>query len=124
MTIVIVSGPIFSGVSERDAQRMCDFMEESIAKEGKKLVSANLAVSIRQRTPVYETRIRVHKKAEGTEVNDSGMIYGPWLEGTGSRNAPVTKFKGYASFRRACRVLQAMAPGIAEKIASLYVGRM
>jgi hypothetical protein len=124
MTTVTVSGPAFNGQSAAAAKRMCEHIEMTVAKDGKKLVSANLAVSIRQRTPIYETRIRVQKKADATEVNDSGMVYGPWLEGTGSRNAPVTKFKGYASFRRACTVLQALAPGIADKIVALYVGRM
>ena len=35
---------------------------------------------------------------QGT-ITDGGVIYGPWLEGLGSRNA-TTRFKGYASFRR------------------------
>jgi hypothetical protein len=32
-------------------------------------------------------------------ITDSGVVYGPWLEGTGSRNK-TTRFKGYKSFRR------------------------
>lgn len=33
-------------------------------------------------------------------VYDSGIVYGPWLEGVSSRNAR-TRFKGYAMFRNA-----------------------
>lgn len=33
-------------------------------------------------------------------VNDGGVIYGPWLEGIGSRNAPVTRFPGYHIYRK------------------------
>jgi hypothetical protein len=32
-------------------------------------------------------------------IHDSGVVYGPWLEGVGSRNYPVTRFKGYHTFR-------------------------
>lgn len=32
-------------------------------------------------------------------IDDNGVVYGPWLEGTSSRNQ-TTRFKGYASFRK------------------------
>lgn len=32
-------------------------------------------------------------------ISDGGVVYGPWLEGTSSRNQS-TRFKGYSSFRR------------------------
>tara|TARA_Y100000310_G_scaffold326348_1_gene391137 strand:+ start:1845 stop:2279 length:435 start_codon:yes stop_codon:yes gene_type:complete len=32
-------------------------------------------------------------------ISDGGVEYGPWLEGTGSRNL-TTRFKGYHSFRK------------------------
>ena len=31
-------------------------------------------------------------------IHDSNVVYGPWLEGVGSRN-DTTRFKGYAIFR-------------------------
>lgn len=37
-------------------------------------------------------------------IDDGGVVYGPWLEGTGSRNAS-TRFKGYRSFRRTAQWL-------------------
>jgi hypothetical protein len=51
---------------------------------------------LRTQTPYYRLRIRIISN----RVDDSGVIYGPWLEGTGSRNAPVTRFRGYATFRK------------------------
>ena len=33
-------------------------------------------------------------------ITDSGIVYGAWLEGVGSRNFPKTRFKGYSIFRR------------------------
>lgn len=32
-------------------------------------------------------------------IHDNGVVYGPWLEGVGSRNYPVTRFRGYHTFR-------------------------
>tara|TARA_R110002020_G_scaffold120129_2_gene273692 strand:- start:4930 stop:5358 length:429 start_codon:yes stop_codon:yes gene_type:complete len=32
-------------------------------------------------------------------IHDSDVVYGPWLEGTSTRNQS-TQFKGYASFRK------------------------
>ncbi|MGV9803926.1 hypothetical protein ACWDTP_38425, partial [Mycobacterium sp. NPDC003449] len=58
------------------------------------------------------------------EVNDGGVVYGPWLEGTGSRNAPVTRFRGYATFRRVKAMIDRRAPGIAQRLLRRYIGRM
>ncbi len=47
-------------------------------------------------------RRSVHGELEDSRngvIHDSNVIYGPWLEGTSSRNAS-TRFKGYAMFRR------------------------
>jgi len=40
------------------------------------------------------------------KISDNGVIYGPWLEGVGSRNA-TTRFKGYANYRRNVQQIQA-----------------
>jgi len=47
-------------------------------------------------------------------INDSGVVYGPWLEGVSSRNQ-ATRFKGYAMFRKAKEKLQGLASGILQK---------
>ena len=52
-------------------------------------------------------------------ITDSGIVYGPWLEGTGSRNWPKTRFRGYAIFRRTTqdvnnRAVQLAMPAIKE----------
>jgi len=36
--------------------------------------------------------------ANRTQVKNTNATYGPWIEGTGSRNR-TTRFKGYHSFR-------------------------
>lgn len=48
--------------------------------------------------------------------------YGPWLEGTGSRN-DVTGFPGYHSFRRAGAELEGQAQELAESSMDPYIAR-
>ena len=52
-----------------------------------------------------------HKYAE---INDGGVVYGPWLEGISSRNQ-TTKFKGYKAFRMATAEIQLKAEKTLEK---------
>ena len=47
-------------------------------------------------------------------VHDSGIIYGPWLEGVSSRN-DATRFKGYRMFRNAVQDLNRIAPTILRR---------
>jgi hypothetical protein len=54
----------------------------------------------------------------------SGPVYGPWLEGIGSRNAPVTRFRGYHAFRKASEALQRRIAGMGDRIfRTRYEGR-
>ena len=45
----------------------------------------------------------------GWAVHDSGIVYGPWLEGVSSRNL-TTKFKGYHTFRKVAQQIERKAP--------------
>jgi len=45
------------------------------------------------------------------KIHDSGVVYGPWLEGTSSRNLS-TRFPGYSSFRRTKDYLDKLSPKI------------
>ncbi len=55
-------------------------------------------------------RRNVNGRASGMSgiITDGGVIYGPWLEGTGGRNRS-TRFKGYASFRKTGQFLNKIA---------------
>lgn len=61
-------------------------------------------------------RANLHAKSQGLHgrIDDGGVIYGPWLEGVGSRNQ-TTRFKGYASFRRTGQYLETVAHDVLEK---------
>lgn len=47
-------------------------------------------------------------------LDDSRLVYGPWLEGVSSRNES-TRFKGYFTFRHTYGQMERRADDIAEK---------
>lgn len=83
------------------------------------MVQENLHGVIRHPTGYYESQVH----AENTTITDGGVIYGPWLEGVGSRNR-TTRFKGYFTFRRTTQSIRAKAGEIAESIIGPYLERM
>lgn len=48
------------------------------------------------------------------KVHDSGVVYGPWLEGVSERNK-ASRFKGYAMFRNATQRLNEKGKGVLQK---------
>lgn len=118
-------GPLFDGRAQRALQDYQDQVDYRVATEAEDMVRQHLGRSIRVRTPYYETRIGVERSSRGGyDVTDHGVIYGHWLEGTGSRNYPVTRFRGYRAFSRARALIQRQAPGIARRLLSRYTRRM
>jgi len=83
-----------------------DELEENAAEKALADIKDIYHMSFRHPTGFYESNVRVSNS--GTEVTDggySGPVYGPWLEGVGSRNA-TTRFKGYHAFRIAAEKVQ------------------
>ena len=72
-------------------------------------------------TGYYESQVRPQRVAIDTySVNDSNVIYGPWLEGTGSRNRARPGFPGYHTFR----IVRDRMAQKADAVAEAAVGRM
>lgn len=117
-------GPMTDGRAQRALRDATDQINYRVATEAENLVLEHLGRSIRKRTPYYETRVGVERAGSGYEVTDHGVIYGHWLEGTGSRNYPVTRFRGYRAFSRARALIQQRAPGIARRVLPRYTARM
>lgn len=126
MADVTVSGPFFDGRDHAVLDAMCDAIADGVADEGRDIVRFNSDTSFKTQTPYYITKLRVQDAGVAArDVDDSGVIYGPWLEGVGSRNYPTTRFRGYAMFRRATQYLNAgPAETIANRIAGIFVKRM
>lgn len=115
--IVQISGPVLDG---RGPMIVDDWLRSNmdlVAKLGEDAVKQELDAVLQNPTGYYRSQISSavrHNSAAGSDVvlHDSGVIYGPWLAGTGSRNAPVTRFKGYNHWRRAAQRMEDLAPQV------------
>lgn len=115
-----LKGPVFDGRASAQARAFCHDLEHEVATEARSKAKDFMAGSFKRPTPYYWTRLMVYPAGGGTRVSDAGIIYGPWLEGVGSRNAPVTRFRGYHSFRRAANAMKGPA---VRRIARMVIKR-
>lgn len=120
------SGPVFDGRADRAYREFTRKSDNELGDAAEKLVLQNLNTSIRRNFHVYTSTI--HSTSSGAlshTVHDGGhpSVYGPWLEGTGSRNR-TTRFKGYFSFRRAVQELESRAESIVQRVLDRYIERM
>lgn len=121
---VHTSGPVFDGRAAHLTQEAAEESNRRIAQQGAFTVRQMLDRVLKRQTPYYRLQVEAHQDPPGWAIDDGGVVYGPWLEGVGSRNFPVTAFKGYATFRRAVQIIQGRAKDTAEHVFGLYVGRM
>lgn len=119
-----VRGPLPDGRAEKALEEYVQDVSKVVAQRGARLVVSLLKSSIKNPTPHYWNTIHIEPLGSGWEVTDTNAIYGPWLEGTGSRNRARPGFPGYHSFRRAGQQLDGMAGPIAEDHLRLYIPRM
>jgi hypothetical protein len=120
---VFSTGPLFNGQAHAAVTAFLKAAEDDVAKEGVNMVKATLGGVLQHPTGYYESQIQTDRAAYGAEINDDMVIYGPWLEGVGSRNA-TTRFKGYFSFRKTTAKIQAVAGTIAAHTLARFIGRM
>ena len=128
-------GPI---PEERFDGIVLDYLEDAVgqvAQQGMSGVMGLLNERIKEPTPYYETQIRMERGgdvASGYDsdvtpvaVHDREVIYGWWLEGIGSRNYPVTRFRGYHTFRETAAALdKGLAVRVAEVALKPYMPRL
>lgn len=96
----------------RDAIRdICDEADDKVAERVHTEVHALMTEYFREPTGYYQSRVVIDRTGPTAVVHDSGVIYGPWLAGTGSRNR-TTRFKGYPHWRLARQRADAHVPGI------------
>lgn len=129
------SGPLFDGRAEEILARAAHDIRRKLSDKGEQLVREAFGSSIREDhghfmssiTVINESRaitsvsghhsytmpVTVDPATESAVTTDLAT-YGPWLEGTGSRN-DTTRFKGYHGFRRAAQELDRVATEIADE---------
>ncbi len=120
---VTYSGPVFDGTAARVIGDAADEAEREIAQRGYDMVRRELSSVLRDPTGYYESRVAVDLTGEELRIDDGGVVYGPWLEGVGSRNQS-SRFKGYATFRRVAQKLEADALSIADEIVAKSVEKV
>ncbi len=116
-------GPIFDGRAALAVTQCLDETLTEVGAQGLADVHHILDAHIKHPTPYYETQLISQRLAGDQVVHDRGIIYGPWLEGVGSRNQ-TTRFKGYHAFRIAKNNLVAKVPALAEHVLQKYLPRM
>lgn len=112
------NGPIFDFRARRAFDDFREELEEESAEWAHSHIQRTYASSFRQPTGFYATQVRVHRTGDGHEVWDGGLggpVYGPWLEGVGSRNE-TTRFKGYHAFRKAAQALERRIEDIGDRM--------
>lgn len=122
---VHLTGPMFDGRAVRTLQRFVKETDEQVGKAAVSIIQRELDVVLRHPTGHYRSSIKAEPVEGRYVVTDSRVIYGPWLEGVGSRNSPVTRFKGYATFRRMLPRIKKRADLVASALLrAKYIGRL
>lgn len=121
---VVAYGPLFDGRAYAAVDDACEDIAQTLARQGEDDVDAQLQRVLRTQTPYYRLQIASRQELPNTWlIHDSGVIYGPWLEGTGSRNK-TTRFKGYRTFRIVAQRLRGKSRMMARVVLARYMERM
>lgn len=119
------SGPLFDGRAERVVQEYVTDVRDAVAEFAEEQALRLMGSYFKHPTGYYESRVMTTAVSpEIARVHDQGVVYGPWLEGTGSRNYPETRFKGYGHWRQARDLTRARAGDIARHMLPRYTSRM
>lgn len=121
--IVTMHGPLFDGRAATALEAFPIAAAAAVGDEAYLDVRRTLGRVLQNPTGFYESRIQHNQAGDMSYVHDGNVIYGPWLEGTGSRNA-TTRFKGYHTFRQVTQRIDARSADIAQRVLDGYLRRM
>ena len=126
---ITYSGPMFDGDAEQLLGEMVKQIQQEVASVAYDEWTAGMDDHFKHNGGVYTGFAQKKDEDADVVVNDgwgetNELPYGLWLEGIGSRNAPVTRFEGYHSLRDAYEVTEARVEDIGDEVASEYVARI
>lgn len=127
---VSLHGTVAEGHGTEVVDDYIDAMVWEVGAQGLANVNTVLNASIQNPTPYYETMTTLNwgvyaGAGANVIVHDRGIIYGPWLEGIGSRNFPKTSFRGYHAFEKGAIALNdGQALRVAEAVLARYLPRL
>lgn len=120
-----LSGPLVLGRGTEIVDDLVEDLTRELAQQGLAEVHQVLNTRIQNPTPYYETQVTLERQGPALwRVHDRGVIYGRWLEGIGSRNYPVTSFRGYKAFRTGWVVIVFTGDQLAANVAQRYTPRL
>lgn len=118
-------GPVFDGRAADAMRRLADEAQKKIAEYAEDTWQSFMDASFRHPTGAYQSHVNIAKRDRDLVVNDgwpeSLLPYGPWLEGVGSRNSPVTRFPGYFALQRAGVKVRGELDEVTRPIVDKYV---
>jgi hypothetical protein len=116
-------GPLTDGRARRAVEDYRQDWERSVARRAKERWVSLLKSTIRNPTPHYWNQIDAIPRGGGWTVWDRMVVYGPWLEGVGSRNR-TSRFKGYWNFRKMQTEMNVQASFIGNRLLEAYIPRI
>ncbi len=119
-------GPVFDGRAAEAMRRLAEEAQKTVAQYAEDTWQSFMDASFRTHSPGgYQSHVNIAKRDKDLVVNDgwpdSGLEYGPWLEGVGSRNSPVTRFPGYFALHRAAVKVNSELGEVTRPIVDKYV---
>lgn len=122
---VTLKGPTVEGRAPAIVHLMAEEALKEIADYTKFEVLMQLDRVLVNPTGYYESQVKAERVAvDKFSVNDSNVIYGPWLEGVGSRNRARPGFPGYHTFRTVRSRMASKANAVAEAAVQRMVGEL
>lgn len=121
--MAIFRGPMF-GEADGIVKVHLEQMRLVVADTANVRVRQHLSTHQRIQTGFNVSHVQIqNRSADTTVVKNTNATYGPWIEGTGSRNR-TTRFKGYHSFRIIGQQMRAqvdrmVAPHVREMVREL-----
>lgn len=121
---VTISGPLFRPDAGQALTDMRDDLAERLIVEGKRRVLTVADASFRHPTGAYRKRVTSYGPVGGQgRIHDQQSIYGPWLNGTGSRNKS-TRFKGYGHFKKTEQTLRRAAVPLGNQVVAEHLHKL
>ncbi|UVS81843.1 hypothetical protein [Actinokineospora sp. UTMC 2448] len=118
-----VTGPMFDSRGVQVVEDYTAAVELAVADDAAQRWRAGLRGRVRSGTGYYVDHITVDLTTGDPAVTDGGVVYGPWLEGVGDRNAS-TGWPGYGQRRQAAQQSEARAVDIGERQWPRFAARL
>ncbi len=121
---LVATGPLFDGTAGAIVDAWLEESATEVMRDGLAEIGLQMDIYFRDPTPYYETQVVVDRVGSDWVLHDRGVIYGPWLDGSGSRNS-TSRFRGYPHWRRTVQYLQEeRIPEWATRGLQVLIGRL